>query len=122
MESIINDIIQIINNSDWNVDKKIRYAYLELGKHIHKNVEFFYTLFNKIKNGKYSSDEIKTIYTSNLFTDNVICRDVVLMLKYIFDNCGIESDVRRFCQVQECIVDGEKIGIQHKENCARTHT
>lgn len=113
MDNIIDDIINTINNSDWSLNKKIRYAYLELGKNIHKNVEFFYTLFNKITAGKYSSVEIKDIYARELSTDSVICRDVVLMLKKIFDSCGIDSDIRRFCKKQEFIVDDENIEIQH---------
>lgn len=33
----LDRIITIINNSSWNKNTKIRYAYLELGKLVHKD-------------------------------------------------------------------------------------
>ena len=31
----LDRIIEVINNSNWNLNTKIRYAYLEIGKLVH---------------------------------------------------------------------------------------
>ena len=48
IENQLNIIINDINSSNFSLNEKIRYAYIELGKLVHKDVLFFYTIGNKL--------------------------------------------------------------------------
>jgi len=93
MQEKLDIIIENINNNpNWSQNVKIRYAYIELGKIIHKNVNFFYTLYNKLGDKNLKTPELNEIL-SNKFNESVICRTSAEMLKYIFDNTGISSKI-----------------------------
>ena len=115
----LNRIINTINNKDWNKLEKIRYAYLELGKIIHKDSMFFYTIQNNLLNdGKsklqYSPDRINQIINSeNYFNYYVVCRTSAEMLKYIFDNCNIESKIIKTVNSDIFIKDNKEVEIKH---------
>ena len=114
MENIISKIINYLNNQNWPKNKKIRYAYLELGKHIHLNAKFFYSLYKLLdEETKYSLQELRDIYSSLKPSYQVICRDCAIMLKMIFDGCGIESEIKETCEVDHYNIDGGIFDIQH---------
>ena len=95
----LNHIILVINNmKSWDDDTKIRYAYIELGKLIHKNVMFFYTIQNNLKGAdkeeiRLKSNDISDIMNDDSFINSVVCITSANMLKYIFDNTNIESKI-----------------------------
>lgn len=93
MQEKLAIIIDNINaNPNWNKNTKIRYAYIELGKIVHKNVDFFYTLYNKLGDKSLKTPELNEILNNKL-GESVICRTSAEMLKYIFDNTGISSEI-----------------------------
>ncbi len=115
----LNRIIDDINKSNWNLNTKIRYAYLELGKLVHKDAFFFYTIQNNLLTQEkdklqYSVDEIDRIMnTDNLFDYKVICRTSAEMLGYIFRNCGIEYEIRKTIEKDVYSKDDKDVEIQH---------
>lgn len=115
MENVIKKISETINSkSTWNINQKIRYAYTELGKNIHLNARFFYSLYQLMdKDVKYSIEELRDIYTNLKPTYFVICRDCAIMLKMIFDNCDIKSKVMETCEVDHYYLDDGVIDVQH---------
>lgn len=100
IDNLLDIIFTINSHNDWCKDAKIRYAYKQLGKLVHKDTWFFYTVKNKLLNDKkslsYSDDKVEYMITTDKnFDYAVICRNVAYMLKYIFDNTGIECTVRK---------------------------
>lgn len=114
IQDVIADIITFLNGQNtWSKNEKIRYAYTELGKHIHKNVRFFYTLYNLMQEMGYTAEELKKVYDNELPTDNVICKDSAQMLKLIFDKIGIESEIRKYLEVDHYVFKDGEVDIQH---------
>lgn len=113
MEEKLNNIIEVINShEEWSKNVKLRYAYIELGKIVHKNVEFFYSLYDKLSYLNFDLDDFEAILHNPDFTDNVMCRDSANMLKYIFDNTEINSEILQNYQVEKYINLNKK-GIRH---------
>ena len=116
LERIINEIN---NHPDWNKNTKIRYAYLELGKIVHKDYMFFYTIQNNLLNqGKedlrYSLDEIdKKINQENNFDYKVVCRTSAEMMKYVLDRCNIESEIRKTVDTEAYKTEEGSVDIKH---------
>ena len=115
MNEKIKEIISEINEQkNWSLNQKIRYAYIELGKNIHLNAKFFYSLYQLLdEDTKYSVDEIREIYSNLKPSSYVICRDCAYMLKIIFDNCGINSKIIETCEVDHYTIDNTILDIQH---------
>ena len=100
MQEELNRIINHINSqTDWGNNEKLRYAYIELGKLVHKDPIFFYTIknfLNEKEDLRYDIDTVDKIMNSNNdFNYTVICKNSADMLKYIFDHVGIESEIKR---------------------------
>lgn len=115
----LDKIIDVINNSGWNKNTKIRYAYLELGKIVHKDVFFFYTIQNNLltqeKNKlQYSIDEVDRIMNmDDLFDYKVICKTSADMLGYIFGKCNIEYEIRRTIDKDIYLSEEKSVEIYH---------
>lgn len=111
-ESISAEIIPRIDNS-WTKRQKIRFVYLELGKYLEKNTDFF--LNDKLDDFALSKEEMMNIYSNDIVnTSNrenyryqyqVICKSAAFFLKYIFDKIGIKSEYVR--------TTGKSDGIRH---------
>lgn len=113
MNEKLNNIIKVINeHKEWSQNIKLRYAYIELGKLVHKNVEFFYSLYDKLSYLNLDMDDLEAVLNNDEFTNNVMCRDSAMMLKYIFDNTGINSQILQNYQVEKYINLNNK-GIRH---------
>ncbi len=96
IESLINEIINGINPK-WDKLRKMRYVYLELGKRLSKDTDFFFSVDDKLSDLNLSVNEIKDIYESTSGRNGfVICRSAAYLLKRIFDRIGIESQLVRY--------------------------
>ena len=115
MNEKIEEIINKINSqTNWTLNQKIRYAYIELGKNIHLNAKFFYSLYQVLdKDTKYSIDELRELYAKVKPSAQVMCRDCAYMLKMIFDKCGINSKIMETCEVDHYKIDNTFFDIQH---------
>lgn len=116
----LNRIVDEVNShTSWNKLLKMRYAYIELGKLVHKNAMFFYTVQNNLltqdkEKLEYSVDEIREIIeTDNRYDYSVICKNSAEMLKYIFDRCGIDSEIRKTLEVTTYTKDNDSVDINH---------
>lgn len=115
----LNRIINYINSkNDWDKNTKMRYAYVELGKLLHKDSFFFYTIQNNLLNGKeelqYDIDTIdKMINSTNSFDYKVICKNSADMLKYIFDHTGIDCEIRRTTKTEIYKDNDKEVQINH---------
>ena len=119
MQEELNRIIDYINSrTDWGKLEKMRYAYIELGKLIHKDVFFFYTIQNNLLNGKeefqYDIDTIdRLVNSTNAFDYKVICKNSADMLKYIYDHVGIECELRRTIKTDTYKSGDKEVLINH---------
>lgn len=113
------DIIFTINShADWPKNAKIRYAYIELGKLVHKDTWFFYTVKNKLLNDKKSlrySDDIveQMLSTDEGFDYSVICKNAANMLGFIFRNTGIKYEMKRSFEPEIYNSDNKTIAVYH---------
>lgn len=119
MQQELNRIIDYINSrTDWGKLEKMRFAYIELGKLVHKDVFFFYTIQNNLLNGKedfqYDINTIdEMINSTNRFDYKVICKNSADMLKYIFDHVGIECELRKTIKTDTYKNDDKEVIINH---------
>ena len=100
INDLLNIIVKINSHPEWPKNAKIRSAYVELGKLVHKDTRFFYTILNKLLSDKeslrYSDDEIEQMVNSDSnFDYAVICRNAANMLLFILKNVGIDAQLRR---------------------------
>lgn len=95
-----NEIQKIINAIDpsWNQLEVVRFVYIEVGKIIEKNTEFFFTQSNKLQKNALSEEEMTKINNVTLesICENdkwyrVICRSAAILLKEIYDRLNIPS-------------------------------
>ncbi len=96
---------------EWDTLHRIRYVYIEVGKVLSRDTDFFFSIDNKLGDNNLSIEEIKAIYDSpegrNLA---VICRSASLILKKVYDRLGIESWlVRSNNNFQELVRDSETL-------------
>lgn len=91
INEIINNIILGIK-SEWSTLTKIRYAYVELGKYLQKDTDFFFSVDKKLGENNLSYEEIAAIYNDDVvLSTRVICKSASVLLKTILDRLGIES-------------------------------
>ena len=98
-KEVVNQLIEEVVNgihNDWPMIYKIRYIYLEVGKRIYKDTDFFFSADGKLGDANLSISEIKDIYYSNLGRNvrgklRVICKSASCILKMAYDKVGIPS-------------------------------
>lgn len=98
IDSIVDKVI-IKVNKNWSDLQKIRFVYLELGKYLEKNTDFF--LNEKLESLKLEHREIMRIYEKDKIniskrkTDEpqyqIICKSAARFLKTAFDRLNIKS-------------------------------
>ncbi len=114
INEIINDIVSRVDNS-WSVLSKVRFAYVELGKYLQKNTDFFFSVDNKLQGNNLSFEEIEKIYNEDVvLSTSVICKSSSVLLKTILDRLGIESKLVKSMNNSIPYEDnGNKIDIYH---------
>ena len=71
---------------EWDDLHKIRYVYIEVGKVIARDTDFFFSVDNKLEESNLSVEEIKKIYESEDGREMaVICKSAAMILKKIYD-------------------------------------
>ncbi|MCH5166512.1 MAG: hypothetical protein J1F35_01340 [Erysipelotrichales bacterium] len=103
MKSLTAEVNKIINNIDssWTYLEKTRYVYIEVGKIIEKNTEFFFTQEAKLRRNALSDEEMRDIYNNipdlNEIENKykVICRSAHVLMKIILDMINIPSHLVR---------------------------
>lgn len=95
-----NEIQKIINNIDpsWNQLEIVRFVYIEVGKIIEKNTEFFFTQSNKLQKNALSEEEmtkINNVTLESIYENDewyrVICRSAGILLQEIYSRLNIPS-------------------------------
>ncbi len=114
INEIINNIVNNVNK-DWPTLYKIRYAYIELGKYLQKNTDFFFSVDKKLGSNNLSYEEIEAIYNDEVvLSTNVICKSASILLKSILDRLGIKSklvkSINNFINYKE---DDKELLINH---------
>lgn len=116
IDEVINDVLSGINQN-WPILYKIRYIYIEIGKRLHKNTDFFFSIENKLGSENLNIEQIKAIYEDEKIsgTDlSVICRSGSYILKRAYDKAGIECKLMRSLNCSIKVEDGEEeVVIDH---------
>ena len=115
INEIVYDIVSRVN-SGWSNLHKIRFVYIELGKKLQKNTDFFFSVDKKLREKNLTIDEIEKIYNANKASDDfkVICRSAAYMLKRIYDEIGIDSElIQSNNNVIKYTEDGKNLFIHH---------
>lgn len=96
-------IIRKIDPS-WTTLQKIRFVYLEMGKYLEKNTDFF--LNDKLDDVKKSNTEMHDIYMNDKIEEvtrydnkqyQIICKSAAIFLKTVYDKLGIVSSYVHTC-------------------------
>ena len=113
-EQVISDIMNRIQ-PDWDDLHKIRFVYIELGKLLSKDTDFFFSMDRKLGEANLSLKELKAIYESETGRKNyVICKSAAMLLKSIYDRIGIRSvPVRSLNNISHLEEDGENLDVNH---------
>lgn len=93
----VSELIDVVVsgiNPEWTTLEKIRYVYLEVGKRVSKDTDFFFSVDGKLGEANLTLDEIKEVFYSESGRDlRIICRSGSYILKDIYSRIGIESSV-----------------------------
>ena len=99
LDTLIEQITSSVEPS-WDALKKIRYVYIELGKYLEKNTDFFMTVMHKVKKEhELKPEEVERIYNDNLEDgsrkdwNRVICRSAAILLSKCLDKLNIENKI-----------------------------
>jgi hypothetical protein len=94
---------------EWDTLHIIRYVYIEVGKVLCRDTDFFFSIDNKLGDDNLSVEELRRIYDSPEGRNMaVICKSAALILKRIYDRLGIESWlVRSNNNYQEIVRDNQ---------------
>lgn len=95
IKELVDEVIAGIHD-EWPMIYKIRYIYLEIGKKLYKDVDFFFSADSKLGEVNLTISEIKDIYNSNIGRKvgkylRVICKSASYILKLAYDKVGISS-------------------------------
>jgi len=118
INKLINNVIQGVHD-DWPTIYKIRYIYLEIGKHLFKDSDFFFSVDKKLGEANLSIEEIKDIYKSEIGRTNfrsnlkVICKSASYILKMAYDRIGISSELVETNTTIAAVSDEEEFLINH---------
>lgn len=93
VNQIIDEVISGIKE-DWPTIYKIRYIYLEIGKRLYRDTDFFFSVDGKLGEANLSLEKIKEIYNSEFGRNlEVICRSASCILKKSYDKIGVHSEL-----------------------------
>ena len=97
IQDLINEVVTKVDKN-WPTIYKVRYIYLEIGKRLYKDVDFFFSVDGKLGEANLSISEIRDIYNSNLGRYvgkylGVICKSASYILKIAYDKVGINSEL-----------------------------
>ncbi|MBQ8451918.1 MAG: hypothetical protein IJ538_04000 [Clostridia bacterium] len=96
IDSFISNIISSAKfhqeNDGWNKNEVMRFVYISLGQGLEKSMDFFYSRHGKYGEKNLSVREMKEIHETKASFE-VTCKVTAEMLKFIFDNLGIESQI-----------------------------
>ena len=92
----VNELIEKVVSSvksEWTTLEKIRFVYLETGKYLSKNTDFFFSMDGKLDDNNLSLKDLADIYNDDKLVEStkVICKSSALILKKIYDRLGIKS-------------------------------
>lgn len=118
----IDELIRLVTKDikdEWPTIYKIRYIYLELGKYLSKDTDFFFSVENKLGSMNLDFNQIYDIYNSTYGRkkgDNweVICRSASYILHKAYESVGIKSKLINTINDSEIIeIDGQSIEVNH---------
>jgi len=118
IDKLINLVTKDIKD-EWPTIYKIRYIYLELGKYLSKDTDFFFSVGNKLDELNLDFEQVNNIYNSMYGRkkgDNweVICRSASYILHKAYESVGIKSKLINTINDSETIeLDGQKIDVFH---------
>ena len=108
VNEIVNRVVFSVKK-EWSTLEKIRFVYLETGKYLVKDTDFFFSMDGKLDDYNLSLEELADIYNNEnpLESNKVICRSSALILKKIYDRLGIKSKLEQ----ADAIVIGAGAGL-----------
>lgn len=113
VNNIINSVISGINDK-WPTIYKIRYIYLEIGKRLYRDTDFFFSVDGKLGEDNLSISQIKEIYNNyNGRNLKVICKSASYILKTAYDRVGIKSKLVETNTTIAAVSDEEEFLVNH---------
>ena len=115
-ENINNMIDEVVAgiHEEWPTLYKIRYIYLEIGKRVYKDTDFFFSVDGKLGEANLSIETIKEIYNSKGGQDfKVICKSASWILKKAYERVGIKAQLVETNTTIAALSDEEEFLINH---------
>lgn len=113
VNNMIEEVIAGIHD-DWPTIYKIRYIYLEIGKRVYRDTDFFFSVDGKLGEANLSIQKIKEIYDSEVGRDlKVICKSGSWILKKAYERVGIKAELVETNTTIAALSDEEEFLINH---------
>lgn len=113
IEDMTDEIVASMDQN-WPIIYKIRYIYLEVGKRLYRDTDFFFSVDGKLAEQNLTVSEIKDIYNNNLGRDlKVICKSASYILKLTYDKANIRAKMVETNTTIAALSDEEEFLINH---------
>ena len=113
VNQMIEEVVAGIHE-DWPMIYKIRYIYLEIGKRVSRDTDFFFSVDGKLGDANLSIEKIKEIYNSEIGRDlKVICKSASWILKKAYKRIGIRAELVETNTTIAALSDEEEFLINH---------
>ena len=115
VNQIVDYVIGNVNDS-WPTLYKIRYVYLELGKLLQKDTDFFFSVDHKLEEQNLTLEDIERVYCDDKSAGDlkVICRSAAYILQNVYEKLGIKSElIKSNNNVIDVNFDDKNVIIHH---------
>ncbi len=112
LDQIKHTCKQHLQSGDWSKIHAMRYAYVTLGREISKSARFFFSVEGKYGEHGLSVEEMKQIHYADKGYE-VTCYVSAKMLKNIFDDLEINSNILQSASARPYVSNGDTLDIYH---------
>lgn len=112
LQQITDTCKRHMDSGEWTKNDAMRYAYVTLGKQLSKSARFFFSLEGKFGQCGLSVEDMRNIHFSNASYE-VTCYVSAKMLKSIFEELGIKSNILQSTSARPYTMNGETLDVYH---------
>ncbi len=101
-------------NPSWPTNYKIRRVYTALGQELTKNIDFFFSLENKLEEKNMTLEDIQKVNDGEILEEyKVTCHSAAIILKNIYDDLNIKSTLMETLKSADYTINDTKVTVPH---------
>lgn len=112
LTQITNTCKQHMQAGEWSKNDAMRYVYIEIGKRVSKSARFFFSVEGKYGECGLPVEEMEKIHFAKQGTE-VTCYVTAKMMKDVFSNLGIKSEIIQSFKPRPYVRDGKTLDVYH---------